>query len=247
MNALENLFSRSNSRECLQYSNDIDGNLNYLNNNVFNLFLHVDCVGPHVEVPLFCRGYIERIICGGLDTTEVDIALFTNGLPSERRTSNAMFKAFTEVNFNKRLIKVTTSKGEVYYGGYGIILNRDMNPIFFCTLEGDITEEGLTYNSAKIYINPSVLLIDSVLEKGLIKTIIPAYIENGVSIYTSFPNVNSHFRRKNGKIIPEVVIKDVTDDFFVRPSKPKPSTFTRDKVNDFLLEHIDDIKFMAHL
>ncbi len=247
MDALKKLFSQSNNRECHQSSSNINGSLNYLDNNVFNLFLHIDCAGPHVVVPLFCRGYIERIICGRLNVTEVDIALFANGIPSERRTSNAMFKLFTEIGFSQRLIKVTTSKGEIYYGGYGMILDRNMNPIFFCTLEGDVTEEGLTYNSAKIYINPSVLLIDSVLEKGLIKTIIPAYIENGVSIYTSFPNVNKHFRRKNGKIIPEVVIKDFTDDFFVRPSKPKPSTFTRDKVNDFLLEHVDDIKSMTHL
>lgn len=247
MNALGNLFSQSNNREYHTSSNNINGNLNYLNNNVFNLFLHVDCTGPHVVVPLFCRGYIERIICGGLNVTEVDIALFANGIPSERRTSNAMFKLFTEINFSQRLIKVTTSKGEIYYGGYGIILDRNMNPIFFCTLEGEVTEEGLTYNSAKIYVNPSVLLTDSILEKGIIKTIIPAYVERGVSIYTSFSNVNKQFKKKNGKVIPEVVIKDFTDDFFVRPSKPKPSTFTRDKVNDFLLEHVDDIKSMIYL
>lgn len=248
MSALENLFSRSNGRDCFQIANNIDSDLNYLNNNVFNLFLHVDCVGPHIEVPLFCRGYVEEeLIRHRQNITEVDIALFINGLSSEKRTSNSIFKVFTEVNFTKRLMKVITSKGEIYYGGYGIILNRDMNPIFFCTLEGDVTEEGLTYNSAKIYINPSVLLVNNVLEKGLIKTIIPAYIENGVLIYTSFSNVNGQFKKKNGRVIPEVVIKDFTDDFFVKPSKPKPSTFTRDKVNDFLLEHIDDINLMTHL
>lgn len=247
MNALENLFSQSNDRECRTSSSNINGSLNYLDNNVFNLFLHVDCTGPHVVVPLFCRGYIERIICGGLDVTEVEIALFANGFPSERRTSNAMFKLFTEIGFSQRLVKVITSKGEIYYGGYGIILDRNMNPIFFCTLDGERSDEGLTYNSAKIYVNPSVLLTEGVLEKGIIKTIIPAYIEEGVSIYTTFSNINKQFKKKNGRVIPEVVIKDFTDDFFVRPSKPKPSTFTRDKVNDFLLEHVDDIKFMAHL
>ena len=247
MDALENLFSRSNDRECHTSSSNINSSLNYLDNNVFNLFLHVDCTGPHVVVPLFCRGLIERIICGGLDVTEVEIALFANGFPSERRTSNAMFKLFTEINFSQRLIKVTTSKGEIYYGGYGMILDRNMSPIFFCALDGEITEEGLTYNSAKIYVNPSIFLTDGILEKGIIKTIIPAYIEKGVSIYTTFSNINRQFKKKNGKVIPEVVIKDFTDDFFVRPSKPKPSTFTRDKVNDFLLEHVNDIKFMAHL
>lgn len=247
MNALGNLFSRSNDRWCHISSSNINGSLNYLDNNVFNLFLHVDCTGPHVVVPLFCRGYIEKIICGRLNVTEVDIALFANVFPSEKRTFNTMFKLFTEINFSQRLIKVTTSKGEIYYGGYGIILDRNMNPIFFCTLEGEVTEEGLTYNSAKIYVNPSVLLTEGILEKGIIKTIIPAYVEKGVSIYTTFSNVNRQFKKKNGMVIPEVVIKDFTDDFFVRPSKPKPSTFTRDKVNDFLLEHIDDIKSMTHL
>ena len=247
MNALENLFSRSNYRECQQSSSNINVSLNYLDNNVFNLFLHVDCAGPHVVVPLFCRGYIEMIICGGLNVTGVDIALFANGFPSEIRTSNDMFKLFTEIGFSQRLIKVTTSKGEIYYGGYGMILDRNMNPIFFCTLEGEATEEGLTYNSVKIYVNPSVFLTEGILEKGIIKTIIPAYVEKGVSIYNTFSNTNKQFKKKNGMVIPEVVIKDFTDDFFVRPSKPKPSTFTRDKVNDFLLEHIDDVKSMTHL
>lgn len=247
MDALRKLFSQSNDRKCHQSSSNINDSLNYLDNNVFNLFLHIDCAGPHIVVPLFCRGYIERIICGRLDVTEVDIALFANGFPSERRTSNAMFKLFTEISFSQRLIKVTTSKGETYYGGYGMILDRDMNPIFFCTLEGEVTGEGLTYNSAKIYVNPSVLLTEGILEKGIIKTIIPAYVEKGVSIYTRFSNINRRFKKKDDMVIPEVVIKDFTDDFFVRPSKPKPSTFTRDKVNGFLLEHVDDIKSMAHL
>lgn len=247
MEALRNLFFQSNCRDCRTSHYNIDGNLNYLNNNVFNLFLHVDCTGPHVVIPLFCRGYIERMICGRLNVTEVDIALFTGEFPSERRASNAMFKLFTEIDFSKRLVKVTTSKGEIYYGGYGIILDKNMNPIFFCALDGEITEEGLIYKSAKIYVNPSVFLTDGILEKGIIKTIIPAYVEHGVSIYTSFSNANRQFKKKNGLIIPEIVVKDFTDDFFVKPSKPKPSTFTREKVNDFLLEHVDEIKFMAHL
>lgn len=245
--SLRDLFSQSNGRECHQSSNNLNGNLNYLSNNVFNLFLHIDCIGPHVVIPLFCRNYIEKIICYGLNITEVNMALFVNGLSYERRTSNTIFKLFTDVSFSKRLVKVITSKGEIYYGGYGIILDKNMNPIFFCAIDGEVTEEGLIYKSAKIYVNPSVFLTDGILEKGIIRTIIPAYVEHGVSIYTSFSNIKCQFKKKNNVIIPEIVVKDFTEDFFVKPSKPKPSTFTREKINDFLLEHIDDIKVMAHL
>lgn len=245
--ALRDLFSISHNREGNRRTPTISSHLNYLNNNVFNLFLHVDYTRPQVVIPLFCRGFIEKQICDRKRLTEVDIALFVNGLYSEKRTSNAMFKLFIGTSFSERLVKVVTNKGEIYYGGYGIILDRNMNPIFFCALDGEINKEGLTYNSAKIYVNPSVFLTDSILEKGIIKTIIPNYIEQGVLINTVYGNIKQKFKKKNDKIIPEVVIKDFTDDFFVRPSRPKPSTFTRDKVNDFLLEHVDDIEFMAHL
>lgn len=248
INTLENIFFHSSTRQCQLSSNRVVDNLNYLNNNVFNLFLHIDCTGPRIVVPLFCRDYIETIIYLKKDITEVDIALFVNDGTSERKTFNSVIKLFTEVSFSKRLTKIITSKGEIYYGGFGIILDKNMNPIFFCALNEEIDGENLIYKSANIYINPSVFLVDGIIEKGIIKTIIPFYVEKGITLYIPFRNINKQFKRgENGKIIPEVIIKDFTDDFFVRPSKPKPSTFTRDKVNDFLLEHIDDIRFMSHL
>lgn len=252
LNALVNLFANSNYRECTLYSNDINGDLNYLNNNVFNLFLRMDCTNSHVIVPLFCRDYMERSIMlnlsrGEFDTTEISIALFINGLTIERRTSNAIFKTFTEVGFSKRLAKVVTSKGEIYYGGYGLILDKNMNPIFLCTLEGDLTEERLVYKTAKIYVSPSVFFSDNILEKGIVKTILPAYMEHGVLIYSSYTGVEKIFKRKDGKVIPEVIVKDFTDIFFVKPTRPKPCDFTKDKVNDFLLKHVNDIKVIAHL
>lgn len=248
--ALEDLFSKSNNRLCSLYYSKID-NLNYLNNNIFGLFLHIDCTGPYITVPLFCRILIEEMLYAKENTTDIDIALFVNDCSSERKTFNSIFKLFTEVSFSRRLTKIITSKGEIYYGGYGVILDRNMTPIFFCTLEGEVDEEkNLTYKSAKIYISPLVFISDSIIEKGIIKTVIPFYIERGTAIYTSFSNINKQFNNKtkgSNRIVPEIIIKDFTDDFFVKPSKPKPSTFTKDKVDDFLLEHIDDIRLMSYL
>lgn len=70
-----------------------------------------------------------------------------------------------------------------------------------------------------------------VVEKGIIKTLIPAYTSRSIRC----------FFRGNITLTPEVIIKDFTDDFFIKPVVPKPSEFTKENINTFLLDYVDDI------
>ena len=251
VNSLNGLFLYSANRQCTN-TRLINMDLNYLNHNVFGLFLRISYTKSHVVVPLFYRSHVERIITDNSResesfVSETNIALYTNDSPYTVKTLNGIVKLLYETDFNRKLRKVVTNKGEIYYVGYGIIFDKNFNPIFFCALEGDYVENGFKYKAAKIYINPSVFLSDETLEKGIIKTIIPVYMSNGVSIYINNAFFEADFKKIDNKVIPEIVVKDFTDDFFVKPARPKPSSFTIDNVNDFLLNHIDDIKAIAHL
>lgn len=244
MDKFDELFSSSNNRDVnlrVPYNRD----LNYLSNNMFSLFLHVDFTKSRIAVPLICRRFAEGEFYHDRSITEANMMLFEGGAPFDGRMASSIFKKFVDIDFSNRIAKVTTPKGEVYYGGRGIILDKDFKPILLCDIEGNIIEGDIIYDSAKIYVNPSVFIVDGTMEKGIVKTIIPAYVKNGVRVYTSWPNTKANFHRINYKIIPEVVVKDFTDDFFVKPTKPTPSSFTKDSANEFLLDNIDDIKFKA--
>ena len=53
------------------------------------------------------------------------LPLYDNAPSQERRAFDSIIaQLFTNVGYGKRLQKITTSKGEVYYGGKGIIFDE---------------------------------------------------------------------------------------------------------------------------
>ena len=97
-----------------------------------------------------------------------------------------------------------------------------------------------------------------VVEKGIIKTVIPAFVQEGIMVDTNnigvtAQEINTTIRNSNGfvtqviKPLPEIIVADVTDRFIVRPKKPTPSTFNNDAMNDYLLEHLDKVVHMTYI
>lgn len=238
LNSLTTVYSNSHYR-----SNSISSNpnpeINYLYNNVCGLAFSIDFSKNHLIIPMFCRSFIDDVIYNILNGGSVDeciVGLYANGRPSDKRTANAIFKYFNNTSFGDKLSKVVTNKGVIYYGGHGIILDKDMKPLVLCAIEGEFIENNFIrndfkYTRAVIYVHPSVFNSSEVVEKGIIKTLIPAYTSRSIRC----------FFRGNITLTPEVVIKDFTDDFFIRPIAPKPSEFTKENINTFLLDYVDDI------
>ena len=221
---------RSNSANSSPHSE-----INYLYNNVCGLAFSIDCNKKQLVVPMFCRALIEDSIFNVLNGISVDeniVYLYANGIPSDKRTANAIFKYFNSTIFGDRLSKIVTNKGAVYYGGHGIILDKNMKPLVLCAAEGEFTDNNFKYTRAVIYVHPSVFNSSEVVEKGIIKTLIPAYTSSSIRLL---------FINEAMEFTPEVVIKDFTDDFFIRPIAPKPSGFTKENINTFLLDYVDDI------
>lgn len=251
------------NRGSISFPDYIKPHLAFENNNVFNLFLKVDISGPEIDVPLMCKYRVEEGLLDNFNHSnslkEVAVTLFENSHPQVRRTASAIFKAFQMNDNRDRLIKITTNTGEVYYGGNGYILDKDYNILILYTLHGVMEEDRfLHYKTGRIYVNPKVFVSNGLIEKGIIKTVIPAFVQEGIMVDTNnieviAQDINTIIGNSNGfvtqviKPLPEIIVADVTDRFIVRPKKPTPSTFNNDAMNDYLLEHLEEVVEMTHI
>lgn len=250
------------NRGAIQFPDHIKPNLAFENHNVFNLFLRVDISGPEIDVPLMCKYKVEEGLLSNYNQPnslkEMAVALFENSYPQSRRTANAIFKTFQMNNNRDRLMKITTNTGEVYYGGNGYILDKDYNLLILYTLHGVMEDRILHYKTGRIYVNPKVFVSNGLIEKGIIKTVIPAFVQEGIVVGSSrtgitFQEINDPIRNVFGSIvevtkpIPEIVVTDVTDRFIVKPKKPTPSTFNNEAMNDYLLEHLEEVVEMTKI
>ena len=249
------------NRGAIQFPDYTRPYLAFENNSVFNLFLRVDISGPEIDVPLMCKYKVEEGLLSNYNQPdslkEMAVALFENGYPQSRRTANAIFKTFQMNSNRNRLMKITTSTGEVYYGGNGYILDKDYNLLILYTLHGVMEDRILHYKTGRIYVNPKVFVSKGIVEKGIIKTVIPAFVQEGIMVDTNdigvtAQDINTTIRNSNGfvqviKPLPEIVVADVTDRFIVKPKKPTPSTFSNEAMNDYLLEHLDEVVQMTYI
>ena len=249
------------NRGAIPFPDYIRPNLAFENNNVFNLFLRVDISGPEIDVPLMCKYRVEEGLLSNYNQPnslkEMAVALFENSYPQSRRTANAIFKTFQMNDNRNRLMKITTNTGEVYYGGNGYILDKDYNLLILYTLHGVMEDRILHYKTGRIYVNPKVFVSKGIVEKGIIKTVIPAFVQGGIIVDTNnigvtAQDINIVIRNQNGlvqvvKPLPEIVVADVTDRFIVKPKKPTPSTFSNEAMNDYLLEHLDEVVQMTYI
>ena len=94
------------------------------NHNVFNRLFVIDVSSDEIEVPVFSKPAVESVISVKLEfphtthTSKIVIPMYVNTYNQQRRTADSIVSDFfSRVDFNRRLQKVTTNKGEVYYGG----------------------------------------------------------------------------------------------------------------------------------
>ena len=251
------------TRGAIEFPDYIKPHLVLENNNVFNLFLRVDISGPEIDVPLMCKYSVEEGLLSNYNypnsVKEVAVTLFENSYAQTRRTANAIFKTFLMNDTRDRLMKITTNAGEVYYGGNGYILDKDYNILILYTLHGVMEDRVLHYKTGRIYVNPKVFVSNGIVEKGIIKTVIPAFVQEGIRIAraniegVTYQEINIPIRNEYGSAIgytspiPEIIVADVTDRFIVKPKKPTPSTFNNEAMNDYLLEHLDEVVKMTYI
>lgn len=239
-------FSESGNPEQLEMNLSLDSN------NVFRRSLVIEVNNDGVEIPVIARVHFEKLVSYNMShptimgIKRIILPLYDNTPGQERRTFDSIIsQLFTNVGYGKRLQKITTNKGEVYYGGKGIIFDESYTPLLLCTLTARSvhTEDGgntMVYYRPVCHVSPKVFLeSDKLINKGIIKKLIPCYTSRDVN----FPIGNYRFDSdpENKKV---QVIVDNFDKFFIEPIKPTPSATTNDTLNECLIDNMDDIMML---
>lgn len=184
------------------------------------------------EVPMAMLPYLEIILAQPkIKWKQIAMPLYY-GDTVMKNTSDAIIRHFfreTPVG-DTRLSKVRTKKGEVYYGGNGMIFDQHMKPLvlYTATVTGmtPITAPGIparmkaTISAFNVRVSPQVLLKDDMLKKSIISKAIPALVSKSFAVARGVVLDKS--------ITPKIIIEDLSE-WIKRPAKAgNPQTFKED-------------------
>ena len=217
--------------------------------NAFNKLFVIDVSSDEIEVPVFARFVVESVIRDKLEFPSINhvdkivIPMYTNTYNQLRRTADSIVSDFfLKTNFSHRLQKATTNKGEVYYGGKGIILDKDFNILLLCTIVCKRIEHSgsqvMSYYKPVIHINPQVFLKrENLICKSILKKIIPFYVSHNIDSVTTYASFRSDIPEGTK---PQILIDDVNK-FIENPIKPTPQKCSNDVLNQLLMDNVDDV------
>lgn len=159
------------------------------------------------EIPSLIRNIDVRDIIGTNSIGDY-VAPLTVISTQARRTADSMLKYFFErpsrsYNYILGLRKAVTSKGEVYYGAPGLILNSNLEPLVIGMSEYNRGNHLEPFNRHVLKINPNVFTSEGFLEKAIIRKLIPFYTGHSV----------------DGKTV-RVEVDDISK-YIVKPVPPK--------------------------
>ena len=219
------------------------------NHNAFNRLFVIDVSSDEIEVPVFAKSAVESIVGDKLKfpyvshVNKIIIPMYVNIYTQSRRTADSIVvEFFSRVDFNKRLQKVITNKGEVYYGGKGIILDKNFNILLLCTLACRRMEyrgrQVMSYYKPIIHVSPQVFLrSEGLINKSILKKIIPFYVSQNIDqVYSSYDFISDIPEGTK----PQILIDDVSK-LIENPVKPTPQKCSDDVLNQILADNADDV------
>ena len=230
----------------------LERHLSLDSNNVFRKSLVIEVNNDEVEIPVIAREHFEELVSDNMTyptimgIKRIILPLYDNAPSQERSTFNSIIAhLFTNVGYGQRLQKITTNKGEVCYGGKGIIFDESYTPLLLCTLTARSvhTEDNgntMVYYRPVCHVSPKVFLeSDKLINKGIIKKLIPYYTNRDINPPRSNYNFSSNLEDRKVK-----VIVDDFNKFFIEPIKPTPSACSNDALNECLIDNMDDIMML---
>lgn len=158
-----------------------DSTVRFNNHNFNPVFLRIsgNQEGKVCEIPSLIRDFGVE---GSIFSRDVgDLVTPLSILDSQtRRTADSIFKYFFTPSRHGYsnyigLKKAETSKGKVYYGAPGLILDHNFEPIVIGLSEYVEDEGTRRFERHVLKVNPNVFLSDGLLEKAIIKKLIPFY------------------------------------------------------------------------
>lgn len=151
------------------------------NNHNFNpVFLRISSNqnGKVYEIPsLICEPVVRtEITAESIGESVTPLSVIDS---QTRRTADSIFKYFFSENRHHPnylgLKKATTSKGKVYYGASGLILNSNFEPIMIGLNEYRKDGAVIHFERCALKVSPEVFISEGLLEKAIVKKLIPFY------------------------------------------------------------------------
>lgn len=244
-NLLEGCFSSYASRPRNVYITDTS----LENNNVFNKFFIVDFSSDNLEIPVFARGEIEEQINTVIwnNHKKIDkfiIPLYVNGVFRSSKTIEPLIKEAFKNDLGRRLNLCTTVKGGLYYIGRGIILDKDLYPLFLLSLKGmksypTSTEKPvIKYIQPTVYVDPKVFInCDDLMNRYIIRKLMPFYLTHSIRTYSVNRSISD---TSSVSSTPKIEIENLSR-FVDGPITPDPQNGTNDKLNELLVDNIEDV------
>ena len=208
---------------------------------LFRGFLTVDTSKESFEVPSAIRENSLKMFPTEMATAPLKVfPLYVGQDLGTVTTGDAIMKKFMTTTYETRISKVRTSKGEVYYGGKGMIFDKDFKPLLLCTYEADFDESGgpisrkLMLRKKIVHIHPQVFIDPTVMiHKAIVNRFVPFVLSQQIrGSYTM-----GGIKDVSNSQIPIIVV-DNMESIFSKGSMPKPSdTSVSEDINKFLIEN----------
>ena len=227
-NSLRAFFEEKNYGRTVHVG-DSNNEVRFNNHNFNPVFLRISSNqdGSKFEVPSLIRDALVRDSICNHTVGEYAIPLTVISTQS-RRTADSMLKYFFDRSrrnyyYVLGLKKAVTSKGEVYYGAPGLILNGNFEPLIIGITEYNRGEISGNFERHVLKISPSVFVSEGFLEKAIIKKLIPFYTGNtidqktvkvevdNISKYIVKPNAPKYDVQKNLKEILHTYQDEILD------------------------------------
>lgn len=161
----------------------------YQDHNVFKKFMEIKVSDGNNFIPVigmksmlkYIDLWLQGLLKTPIDSINFSIPLYVLG-SEEKKTGEAIFKAINGCSISNRLTKVCNPTGLGYYGGNGLIFDKQWDPLMVCGYIVNIDKEHKKYciNSAKCYVSPEVFTNNDVLSKFIIKKVIPYITTYGI-------------------------------------------------------------------
>jgi hypothetical protein len=197
---------------------------------VLPISLRIEVNPEGCTIPLFIKPTVARLLIengGNPFTLVVPLDYFC--LNRNYTSTDPILKGFTRYRSSGILTKVCKSEEEFYYGGNGMIFDRDCSPLLLSTVKIKYdTERMVTLGTGvEIHLHPKVFIdTDSIITKSLAK--------KGMCFFlTQFPPgvENTQVR----------VVIDDSSEFVTKINHVDANDSTNDSLNLLLKDNIDEV------
>lgn len=207
-----------------------DGNGALIDSGLFRHFLSVNMKEDTFETPVVLAKMAFELKRRGFD--KLVVPLFSRDTCRDASVVNSILKCLGRADFYDRLRGVRTSKGELYYGCPGLLLDKDFQPLFVTTVVVN-SEGGIVSLNCRI---PHYIFErqDELIPKAIYKKFIPLY---GTTEATAYPPSWA-----TGTVTGKVEIKiGMGANIVFHSNVPRPSNATEEDFMKILRDNADSL------